>query len=133
MIARCLLTAVLALGLSVSVTTATEAPAEPAVPSVTPIKEGATAPFTGLLVPESRLAELLRAELRVELLRGKLSIQEQTAQALEAMYLGKLEQATEPVPWYRTESFNRWFGFGLGVAFTGLAIYGTVELSKAIK
>ncbi|KKM80668.1 hypothetical protein LCGC14_1337520 [marine sediment metagenome] len=100
---------------------------------VVPLAKDAPASFTGLLVPGKRFTELLRAELQVQELKGQLSIQEKTAQALEAMYLGKLKQATTPVPWYKTPSFNRWFGFGLGMVCTGLAIWGTIEFYRAVK
>ena len=106
-------------------------PAWPA--QVVPLEQKAPAPFTGLLVPEKRFTELLRAETRVQELEGQLSIQEKTAQALEAMYLDKLKQATAPVLWYEKPSFNRWLGFGLGMVCTGLATWGAIEFYKAVK
>lgn len=105
----------------------------PAAFVVAPIAKGDRAPFAGLLVPEIRFAKFLEAELRVELLEGKLWIEAKKGKALDAMYLRHLERATEPVPWYEKPSFNRWVGFGLGVAFTGLGVYGSVKLYKAIK
>ena len=104
---------------------------EPA--QVVPLEQEAPAPFTGLLVPEKRFTELLRAETRAQELEGQLLIQEKMAQALEAMYLDKLKQATAPVPWYKTPSFNRWLGFGLGMVCTGLATWGAIEFYKAVK
>ena len=102
----------------------------PAELEIVPIKKGAVAPFSGLLVPEERFVELLQAELRAELLEGKLRIKDKTERALESMYQRHLKRATEPIPWYEKPSFNRWLGFGIGVIFTGLAIYGTVQISK---
>ncbi len=108
--------------------------ASPAWPAdVVLVKKEALAPFTGLLVPEARFTELLSAELKVQELQGKLSIQEKTAQALEAMYLGKLKQATSPVAWHEKPGFNRWLGFGLGLVCAGLAVWGAVEFGKTIK
>jgi len=118
-------------GVAIVLVLALVSPAWPA--DVVPVKKDAPAPFTGLLVPEERFTELLRAELQVQELKGKLSIQEKTTQALDTMYLRHLERATEPVPWYEKPSFNRWLGFGLGVVCTGLAVWGAVEFGKANK
>ena len=100
-------------------------------PRIAPLMKGQCAAFTGLLVPERRYTEFLDAELTAKDLRGKLDIEAKKHDALETMYQDKLKQASEPTPWYKEPSFNRWLGFGIGVAVTALAIYGGSELAKA--
>lgn len=98
---------------------------------VVPLAKGAPAPFLGLLVPEGRFVELLEAENEVRELRAKLAAKERTAELVEQAYLRRLEQATAPPPWYESPTFNRWLGFGLGLAAAGLAVWGSVELVGA--
>ena len=100
-------------------------------PRIVPLMEGKCAAFTGLLVPEKRYTEFLDSEVTARDLRGKLEIEAKKHDALDSMYREKLKQASEPTPWYEEPSFNRWVGFGIGVAVTALAIYGGSELAKA--
>ena len=102
-------------------------------PRIAPLMKGQCATFTGLLVPEKRYTKFLDAELRAADLRGKLEIEAKKHDALETMYQDKLKQASEPLPWYKEPSFNRWLGLGIGVVITSLAIWGGSELAKAGK
>jgi hypothetical protein len=100
-------------------------------PRIAPLMKGQCADFTGLLVPEKRYTEFLDAEVTARDLRGKLDIEAKKHDALESMYQEKLKQASEPLPWYKEPSFNRWLGLGIGVVVTSLAIWGGSELAKA--
>lgn len=100
---------------------------------VVPIKEGQEAAFTGLLVSEQRLVELLRAEQEKDTLRRKLEIERRFAENIEAMYKVKLDQVLEKPAWYETPTANRWFGFALGVVATGCAVWGGIEATKAAR
>ncbi len=91
---------------------------------VTVLKEGAQAPFMGLLVLEDRFVELLEAEIEARELAVRLKAAERTAALVEQVYLTKLEQAAI-VHWYDSPSFNRWLGIFLGTGMTSLAIWGT--------
>lgn len=99
-------------------------------PEIVPVKEGAQAPFTGLLVPEGRYTELLEAEVERDRLKVELRLEKQYTGKLEPFLLGKVKDAAT-VEWYESPSFNRWFGFTLGVIVTGAAIWGGVEVIKA--
>lgn len=131
--------AFLAPGIVFGQTTPSEPPGEPVESqeapevggAIEPLLKGAPAPFTGLLVPEDRYIELMEAENRARELAIKLAVQEQTAKAIEAIYLKKLDEATNPIPWYDTPTFNRWLGVLLGAAATGLAVWGGIEVTKA--
>jgi len=100
---------------------------------VVPVAEGTAAPFTGLLVPEARFTKMLEADLAVEDLKGQLKIQQGLTVKLEQVYSARLEEAVKPVAFYQTPEFNRWVGFFLGVAVTGLAIWGGSEIVKAVR
>jgi len=100
---------------------------------VVPVEEGKAAPFTGLLVPEAKFTKMLEADLVVEDLKGQLKIQQGLTVKLEQVYSARLEEAVKPVAFYQTPEFNRWVGFFLGVAVTGLAIWGGSEIVKAVK
>jgi hypothetical protein len=100
--------------------------------SVTPVSKGALAPFTGLLVPEARLFVLLSIEIEVRELRARLRAAERAGELIERAYMLRLEQATAPLPWYESTSFNRWLGFGLGLLTTGVVVWGVVELVDRI-
>lgn len=102
---------------------------EPDEPTVV-VKQGEPAPFMGLLVSETEYTRLIGDRLELQELRAKLRACQQEGTALEKMYLSKLEVAAKPVAWYGTASFNRWFGFTLGVATAGLAVWGASELPK---
>lgn len=100
-------------------------------PEVAHVKSGAAAPFTGLLVPEKRFIELLQAEIDRDKLKVQVRLETKFSKDLEMLMTKKLKQATEPEAWHQTASFNRWFGFTLGVVVTGLAIWGGTEVVKA--
>lgn len=100
-------------------------------PLIEPLMKGQQATFTGLLVPEKRYITFLEAETNARDFRGKLSIEAKKHDALEAMYQDKLKQASKPTPWYKEPSFNRWVGFGIGVAVATIAIYGGAEMARA--
>jgi hypothetical protein len=106
------------------------AKAEALEPRIVPLMEGKCALFTGLLVPEKRYTRFLESELQVKDLRGRLDIEAKKHDALETMYQDKLKEASKPPPWYDEPSFNRWLGFGIGVAVTALAIWGSTELAR---
>lgn len=97
------------------------------------LKQGETAPFAGLLVKEDRFERFLEAELKVEELKGRLEIQERLGLKIESIYSARLEEAVKPIPWYQSADFNRWLGFFIGVAATGLVIWGGSEIVKAVK
>lgn len=98
-------------------------------PGVVPLKEGAPAPFLGLLVPEARFVELLEAENKARELAARLTAAERTVELVEQIYLTKLEQAAI-VRWYNSPSLNRWLGIVLGAAITAGAVAGAAELTK---
>lgn len=91
------------------------------------------APFTGLLVPELRFTKLLEAEITAEKLAGELKIQKDLTDNLEQVYNEKLREAVKPLKWYETPAFNRWLGFGIGIVVTGLAVWGGIEIAKAVR
>lgn len=134
---RCIFSAwimvVLIAGPAMADPPATPATAPVAEPPVTPVTKDAPAPFTGLVVPEGRFAELLQAEVDVEELTGKLEIQERLLSNVEKVYDQRLEAATRPQKWYETPAFNRWLGFGIGVVVTGLAVWAGKEIVEAIR
>lgn len=98
-----------------------------------PLLKGSSAPFSGVLLPEEKVTELLRDRLELENVSGQLRIQKNMNDQLEKMYLKRLEDASKPVAWYQTNDFHRWLGFFLGAAVTGLAVWGGSELVKAVK
>ena len=102
----------------------------PVEKKVVPVLAGKIAPFTGLLVPEARFKELLKAELAVFELRGKLDIREREAHNIEELYRKRLEEATAPPPWYESGGFNRWLGFGIGAGLTILALYAGSQVQR---
>jgi len=97
------------------------------------LKQGEAAPFAGLLVKEQRFNRFLEAEMKVEELKGRLDIQERLGLKIESIYTARLEEAVKPIPWYQGPEFNRWLGFFIGVAATGLVIWGGTEIVKAAK
>ena len=99
---------------------------------VVPLMKGEAAPFSGLLTPEDRMAELLEAEVERDKLKGELKVEKRYSEGLDLMYRDKLLDATEPPPFWDSPSFNWWLGFSIGVLATGLVIYGSVEVYKAI-
>lgn len=101
--------------------------------NVVVVTEGQAAPFTGLLVKEARMTELVEAELSVADLRGKLEIERRFAKSIEDTLEKRLLEATKPTPWYEQPDTNRWIGFAIGVVVTGLVVWGGVEVMKAIK
>ena len=115
---------------------ATEVPAaadDSQAPMVEPLMKGDPAPFMGLLVPEERFVELLEAENEARELRAKLAAAERTGELVEKVYLRRLEQATAPLPFYDSVTFNRWLGFGLGLAATALAVWASIEIQEATR
>ena len=100
---------------------------------VTPIMEGEIAPCDGLLVKEERFKKMLEAELGAEDFQGRFQIQKNLTASLEAMYIEKLKEATRPMKWYETSSFNRWLGFSIGVILTAAAIWGGTEIVKTTR
>lgn len=100
-------------------------------PEITPVKKGEQAPFTGLLVPEARYIELLEAEMERDNLKVKLRLEMKYITDLELFLTTKLKEAAKSPAWYETASFNRWFGFTLGIIVTGAAIWGGVEVVNA--
>lgn len=98
---------------------------------VIPLVEGKEAPFTGLLVPESRFVELLKAENEVQELRAKLAVANRTSRLVEKVYMLRLKQAITPVPWYGDPTLNRWLGFGFGIAAASVAFRGAIEITAA--
>lgn len=107
-------------------------PAEAGEPDVTPVLKATLAPFTGLLVPEQRFTRLLEAELKLESALQKLAAQTKFTESLEEMYKKKLEQAATESEWYETPTFNRWLGFAIGLVVAGLAVWGGVEVVRAL-
>ena len=95
------------------------------------MKQGEVALFTGLLVPEKRFIESMEAEVAAKKLKMELEVERRFTLNLEKMYKSKLQESTKPVVWHRTTSFNRWFGFTIGVVLTGLAVWGGAEVVKA--
>lgn len=100
---------------------------------IVPVEEGKLVPYTGMLVPEDRFIELLEAEIELEGLKRKYEVEKRFNEAMETMYKKKLEEAVSPPDWYETPTANRWFGFILGIAATGLAVWGGTEMVKAIR
>lgn len=101
-----------------------------AAQDVIPLLEGDQAPHAGLLVREKRFTQMVKADILRADIAGRLEIQERLTETLEAMYVGRLEEASVPLKWYQTPEFNRWFGFGAGVLVTSLAVYGASQLAK---
>jgi hypothetical protein len=99
--------------------------------NVQAIKKDDPAPFTGLVVKEKRFTELVEAELTATDLRVKLDIQERTSKGIEEVFERRLRQATEPPPWYKTNEFNFWVGFTLGIVVAGAAVYAGVKVVEA--
>jgi len=99
---------------------------------VVPLMKDQPAPFNGLLVKEGRFTRLLEKETEAADLAGQLEIQKRLTSNLEVLYTRKLEAAVEELAWYEKPSFNRWLGFGIGVAVTVLAVYGASRLSRAM-
>lgn len=99
---------------------------------VAPLMKGQPAPFSGLLVTEGRFTSLLEMEIEASDLAGQLEIQKRLTSNLEVLYTRKLEAAVEEPAWYEKPSFNRWLGFGIGVAVTVLAVYGASQLKRAM-
>lgn len=88
------------------------------------------APFSGLLVPEVRFKKYLELEMENEDLRYQLRLKDKLLTTQEAIYTEQLQQAQKKAEghiWERPE-FNRWLGFGLGVAITAFAIWGAGQL-----
>jgi hypothetical protein len=104
-----------------------------ATEEVVPVQAGKAAPFTGLLVPEQRMMELLKAEAEVDGLQQKLKIQIKYADSLDAMYMEQLKKATAPEPWYRDPRLHATIGFVVGVAATSLAVFGGVKIVEATR
>jgi hypothetical protein len=102
-------------------------------PEIVSVLRGDPAPFQGLLVPEERFVELLEAENAVRELQARLAASERTLELVENAYMQRLENASSPVPWYASPTFNRWLGFGMGIAATGLAVWGGLELVQVAK
>jgi hypothetical protein len=98
---------------------------------VVPVQTGKPAPFTGLLVPEKRMVELLESEVRVEGMKRDLEIQIKYANSLDLMYTKQLEKAVAPEPWYQDHRFVAVVWFLFGVATTSLAVYGGVKIVEA--
>jgi hypothetical protein len=121
----------ISLSLSLAFLLATITPA--LADDVLVLKQGETAPFAGLLVKEARFNRFLEAELKVEELKGRLDIQERLGLKLESIYTARLEEAVKPIPWYQGPEFNRWLGFFIGAAVTGLVVWGGTEIVKAAK
>ncbi len=114
----------------------TPAPAEtaqeaPGALDVVPVKKGAPAPFLGMLLPKRRFIQLLEAENEVVELRAKLAAAMRTGELVEKALMLRLEQATAPLPWYDSATFNRWLGFVLGVVVTGAVVWGGLEATSA--
>ncbi len=97
-------------------------------PDVVPLKKGAPAPYSGVLVPGDYFAELLKADVAREDAEARLRVEQKFGASLETMYNTKLVQATKPPPFYKSSSFNRWLGFTGGVMVTILAVYGGSKL-----
>lgn len=102
-------------------------------PPVQVVFAGAPVPFNGLLVPEGRMAELLKAEVDAEGLAKKLAVEQEFSKNLEAMYDQKLVQATRPLPWFESPRFYFALGATIGVVATSAAIYGGVKLVEAAR
>lgn len=98
---------------------------------VIPMLANDVAPFDGLLVPEKRFNEFLDAEVKVEELERKREVDKKISDRVEETCYKQLDKATEPIPWYKTPSSNRWFGFAIGVVVTALAVYGGTKILKA--
>lgn len=111
----------------------TREPAENSSKLVKPILKDQKAPFSGILVPETRFVELMEAELAVDDVKGKLLIQTNLTTNLEGIYVRRMEEMAKPPLWYQTGEFNFWLGFALGVVITGAATYGAVKIVEATK
>jgi len=98
-----------------------------------PILKKQPAPFSGILVPESRFTEYLDLELQIEELEARLRIQENLVLEVEKVYTTKLEAATRPEKWYATSEFNRLLGFIVGVGVTVAVFFAGAELTKALR
>jgi hypothetical protein len=96
-------------------------------PDMVPIMQGESAPFTGMLVMESRFIDYIKLQMRVDELEQRLEIQKRLTVNIENLYASRLQETAQQ-EWYQTPEFNRWLGFGIGVLVTGLAVYGASRL-----
>jgi len=99
----------------------------------TALKKGEIAPYTGLLMSNRRVTELLEAEIERDKLKGQLRVEQRYAEGLDLMYREQLLRSSTPPSWWQSSRFQWWFGFTIGVVATGMVIYGSVEVYKAIK
>lgn len=99
---------------------------------VTPIAKEQPAPFTGLLVPEPRMIDLLQAEIDAEQRAAELAIERDYSKSLDSMYKEKLAEATKPPAFFDRPDVRFWGGFILGGVAVGFAVYGGAKLVQAI-
>lgn len=109
--------------------TSTHVPAEPAI---VPVQKDAPAPFTGLLVPEGRYTELLEAELSVGEFRDKMEAYRIKDEAMEKFIEDRLQRLADP-PFWEDPKVALTAGLVVGVVVTAVAIFGTWQLSEAVK
>ena len=99
----------------------------PVTPDMIPIMTGEPAPFTGMLVVESRFINYVKLEIRVVELEGNLRIQKRLTTNLENLYSERLKVAAKE-EWYQTPEFNRWLGFAIGVLVVCVTVWAESKL-----
>ena len=111
---------------------ATEGPSElPDELRTTPVLKGRATPFTGLLVGERRFSELLKAEVDVDDLAGKLKIKKWEKEALEAVYKAAMKELVKPTPWYLRPWFNKLVGAVIGAGLVLLSTWIGIKIVEA--
>lgn len=119
-----LLAFTLALLLAFPVVAVAEEPAEPA--AVTGLEEGQPAPHAGLLLTETRFRSYVDLQLRLEEAEGRIEVRDKLLEDV-----GKQVDQARQRSWF--ESNGIYIGIVLGMAFTGLAVFGAAELGKATR
>jgi hypothetical protein len=91
--------------------------------------EGQPAPMSGILVPEERFAELIRAEMELRHVKTRLGKTQHEFRIMNLIWEEKLKAVTPRVRWWEQPAFNRSVGFTFGVAATVLSIWAVSEIA----
>lgn len=93
---------------------------------VVPIEKGDTAPFPGLLFPESKAAKYADDLLKLDQIEFENKKLKQQLEVTEEVYKNALKNSGQK--WYQAPELQRWTGFLLGFGLATVAMYGAKQL-----
>jgi len=89
---------------------------------VIPLMQNDPAPYSGLLVDETKFSKYLKLEINLKSVKEQLEIQKHLNISIENLYIKRMEEMAQ-TKWYQSAEFNRWLGFFGGLIVAGAVVY----------